>query len=107
MRTALTLSTVALLILAGCSNDPNSDSRINGMDRNKAVIECQKHLASKTPGVELGDFPTVPESGMRKINTGEREVWSIAGRIDGREYACRVAPAGEDEAEVDGAFALG
>lgn len=106
MRTALTLSAVALLTLAGCSNDPNSDSRINGMDRNKAAVLCQKHLAASAPGTSIGDFGTVGADGLRKINVDGVDHWQVTGDLNGRGYQCRVTPTDEDNAEVDGAFTM-
>lgn len=106
MRATLALTVVALAALAGCSSDPNTDSRINGMDRNKAAVLCQKHLADSTPGTSLGDFGTVGADGLRKITADGVDHWQVTGDLDGRAYQCRVTPADEDNAEVDGAFSM-
>ncbi|KAA0916476.1 hypothetical protein [Dietzia sp. ANT_WB102] len=106
MRTILAITTIALAALAGCSSDPNSDSRINGMDRNKAAVLCQKHLAGISPGTSIGDFSTVGADGLRKINADGVDHWQVNGELNGRTYQCRVTPIGEDDAEVEGAFTM-
>lgn len=107
MRTViLTATAIALIGLTGCASDPDSDSRINGMDRNKAAVLCQKHLSASSPGTSIGDFGTVGADGLRKINADGADHWQVSGDLNGRDYQCRVTPADEDNAEVEGAFSM-
>lgn len=106
MRTTIGVTAALLIALTGCSSDANSENKINGMDRNKAAVECQKFLASTSPGMKLSDFPTVGASGLRKVNVDGAEHWQVNGDVDGREYTCRVTPSDADNAEVEGAFSM-
>lgn len=106
MRTALGITAALFIALTGCSSDPNTENKINGMDRNKAAVECQKFLAGNTPGMKLSDFPTVGASGLRKITADGADHWQVTGDLNGRGYQCRVTPADADNAEVDGAFTM-
>lgn len=106
MRTALGITAALLIALTGCSSDPNTENKINGMDRNKAAVECQKFLAGSTPGMKLSDFPAVGASGLRKITADGADHWQVNGEAEGRAYTCRVTPSGSDTAEVEGAFAM-